>query len=116
MNIKGETKQQQVNDRELASTDPDQDWERYALVNTKHLEIFARNKFDTPEQETFMINLKMTKLFEEVSPMQQLTVMLMMILLCCLCMACCAVFVRIGCKSCKRRAVNNRNSDVNRGD
>lgn len=34
LNILGNDKQQQVRDIELASTSPDIEWERYALINT----------------------------------------------------------------------------------
>lgn len=44
LNIIGTDKIQQVKDIELASTSPDIEWERYALINTQSLMIFARNK------------------------------------------------------------------------
>ena len=53
LNIIGDNKQQLVRDRELASTDPDLEWERYALVNTEELRIYARNLEKTSEFHTF---------------------------------------------------------------
>ena len=44
LNIIGEKKQQLVQDAELASSSPEIEWERFALVNTKGINIFARNK------------------------------------------------------------------------
>ena len=57
LNIIGENKQQVVRDIELASTSPDIEWERYQLVNTDALQIFARNKNKTLTSQTFTINL-----------------------------------------------------------
>jgi hypothetical protein len=57
MNIIGDEKQQEVIDLELASTSPNTEWERFALVNTNQLQIYVRNKYDTPDQQTFMITL-----------------------------------------------------------
>ena len=49
LNIIGATKQETVNDIELASTDANNPWERYVLLETKTLEIYARNKYNTNE-------------------------------------------------------------------
>ena len=49
-----------MRDIELASTDPEVEWERYALVNTKALWIFARNKLETAARQTFEIRLAET--------------------------------------------------------
>lgn len=49
LKITGGEKQQLVKDNELASQDPDIEWERFALVKTDNLEIFARNKARTKE-------------------------------------------------------------------
>ena len=46
-----------MRDIELASTSPDIEWERYQLVNTDALQIFARNKNKTLTSQTFTINL-----------------------------------------------------------
>ena len=53
--IIGGSKRQLVQDVELASTSPDIEWERYALVNTDMLQIFARNKANTSNTNTFSI-------------------------------------------------------------
>ena len=87
-----------MRDAELESTSPDIEWERYALVNTETLEIYARNRYRTSRYSTFQMKLKKTFSAEESSGLQQLTLLLMMILLCCLCMACCTVILRLRCK------------------
>ena len=99
-----------MRDNELASTSPDIEWERYALVNTESLQIFARNKKETSEFQTFEMKLKQTFSVEESSGLQQLTLLLMMILLCCLCMACCTVMLRLRCKF-RNQRVNGEGID-----
>ena len=50
---------------ELASTDPEIEWERYALVNTRALWIYARNKENTADMSTFELRLRKTTEVEE---------------------------------------------------
>ena len=57
LNILGQSKQEQVNDIELASTDPENPWERYVLLETQSLEIYTRNKYNTFES-TFQITIE----------------------------------------------------------
>ena len=99
-----------MRDRELASTNPDIEWERYALVNTEQLLIYARNLKKTSEFQTFQMKLKQVFSAEESSGLQQLTLLLMMILLCCLCMACCTVMLRLRCKY-RNQRVNGEGID-----
>ena len=73
-------------------------WENYVLVNTEQIQIFARNKDATDEQQTFQINLATTLSEEEATGLQQLTILLMLVLVCCLCVACCTVILRLRCK------------------
>ena len=49
LNILGATKQEQVTDIELASTDANNPWERYVLLETQTLQIFVRNKYNSAE-------------------------------------------------------------------
>ena len=65
--IIGGQKQQLVRDIELASSSPDIEFERYALVNTDMLQIFARNKKDTAESQTFLITLTQTLSAEDAN-------------------------------------------------
>ena len=97
-----------MRDIELASTSPDIEWERYQLVNTDALQIFARNKNRTLVSQTFSITVKMNFSKEEVEGFAQLTLLLIMVLLCCLCTACCLVLLRLKCKI-NRHSVHDAN-------
>jgi len=57
VNIIGSDKQQLVRNNELASTSPDEEWERYVLVDTETLQIFARNKIETIASRTFQMTV-----------------------------------------------------------
>ena len=57
VNIIGSEKQQLVRNNELASTSPDEEWERYVLVDTETLQIFARNKIETIASRTFQMTV-----------------------------------------------------------
>ena len=59
-----------MTDLELASTSPDIEWERYALVNTESLLIYARNRRRTVEYQTFEMKLKQVFSAEEASGLQ----------------------------------------------
>ena len=100
-----------MRDIELASTSPDIEWERYQLVNTDALQIFARNKNRTPALQTFSITLVMSFSQEEKEGFAQLTLLLIMILLCCLCTACCLVLLRLKCKINRRSVRDDRMND-----
>lgn len=97
--IIGKERQQNVRDIELSSTGIDIEWERYALISTAKLQIFAKNRETTPDLQTFNIKLQKTLADDEDMALQQLTLLLMMILLCCLCIACCTVLLRLRCRS-----------------
>ena len=57
LNIEGATAQEQVTDIELASTDANNPWERYVLLETQSLDIFVRNRYNS-EEATFQITLE----------------------------------------------------------
>lgn len=67
LNIVGNKKQQLVRDNELVSTDPDIEFEKYTLVNTEALQIFARNKDTTNALQTFQIKLRQEDFEDELS-------------------------------------------------
>lgn len=112
LNIIGDKKQQLVRDVELRSTSPDIEWERYALINTEQLTIYARNIRRTSEFKTFEIKLQQSFSIDEASGLQQLTMLLMMVLLCCLCMACCTVLLRLRCKFRNQRVGGDNLDDL----
>ena len=57
LKIIGERKSEHVSDVELHSTNKNTPWERYVLLETKQLEIYARNKYNTFEP-TFQVTLE----------------------------------------------------------
>ena len=57
LSIMGKTKTQLVFDQELASTSPETEWEKYAIINTKAIWLFARNREQTAELQTFVVTL-----------------------------------------------------------
>ena len=58
--IIGREKKQNVRDIELSSTGADIEWERYALISTTKLQIYAKNRKTTPDLQTFNIKLSKT--------------------------------------------------------
>ena len=57
LKIQGEFKSEHVNDVELASTNKNTPWERYVLLETRELEIYTRNKYNTFEP-TFQVTIE----------------------------------------------------------
>ena len=57
LKIVGDHKSESVSDVELASTNKNTPWERYVLLETKQLEIYTRNKYNTFEP-TFQITIE----------------------------------------------------------
>lgn len=55
--IHGREKQQHVRNRELSITHAGQEKEKYILQEAKKIEIFARNKYDSPNY-TFMFHIE----------------------------------------------------------
>ena len=98
LSILGQGKQEQVSDIELASTDPDNPWERYVLLETQSLEIYTRNKYNTFES-TFQITIEQADNNQAVALFQQMAMILMMMLMCCLCISCCSLICRLRCKT-----------------
>lgn len=109
LNIIGESKEEQVTDIELASTDPENPWERYVLLETKTLQIFARNKYNTYES-TFQITLEQAENSAALQLFQQMAVILLSMLCCCLCISCCSLLCRLKCKKSER--INPEDDDL----
>jgi len=92
LKITGARKIEYVEDFQLLSQNKDKRTERYVLLDSKHLEMFVRNKFPT-ENPTFSMNLNMTVNSRKgVSKWFLMMVSIMMgILLLCICF-CCVLF------------------------
>lgn len=108
-----------MTDKELASTDPDDPWERYVLLETQTLQIFTRNLYNTNDS-TFEITIQQSEDGGAARMFQQLIGLLLVLLCCCFGVSATSVLCRMRCGHKERVqdiAADGRNPrDPNGGD